>query len=377
MSPPSVWIVAGEESGDLQGAALARAILALRPDVRLAGLGGARMRDTGVALAADPTAHAATGVVEIVRKLPYFRRLLADTAGRILAERPAAVVLVDFPEFNMRLAARVGSRVPVVYYIPPQVWAWREGRVETIRKHVRKVVAIFPFEEGYYRDRGIDCAFVGHPLVEIVARERTTPRLPLDPGRLWIGLLPGSRSGEFARHWPLFREAAARLHARRPETSFFLSVPPHAGPFDPGSPPFPLQHVAGGGRDILRSVAGALLASGTVSLEAALLGCPHVAAYCVNPLTYRIARRMIRTDLFTMPNILAGREIVPELEQHEATPEALATALERTVCDPASADGQRRDLAAAVASLGGEGAAERAARAVLAAAGLSVPGAPG
>lgn len=377
MTSPSVWIVAGEESGDLQGAALARAIAAIRPDVRMTGLGGSRMRAAGVSLVADPTEHAATGLVEVLRKLPYFRRLLADTAGKILAVPPAAVVLVDFPEFNMRLAARVGSRVPVVYYIPPQLWAWREKRVETIRRHVRKVIAIFPFEEAYYRDRGIDCSFVGHPLVEIVARERAAPPVPLEPGRLWIGLLPGSRTGEFARHWPLFRDAAARLHARRPETSFFLSVAPHAGPFDPGTLPFPLRHVPGGGRDILRSVTGALLASGTVSLEAALIGCPHVAAYRVNPVTYRIVRRMIRTDLFTMPNILAGSEIVPELEQHEATPEALAAALERTVCDPARAGAQRRELAAAVASLGGEGAAARAARAVLAAAGLSQDSGPG
>lgn len=381
MAAPLIWIVAGEESGDLQGAALARALAAETPGVRLAGLGGRQMRAAGVELFADVTARAATGLVEVLKVVPYFRRMLRETARRVLAERPAAVVLIDFPEFNLRLARRVGSEVPVVYYIPPQIWAWRERRIETIRRFVRKIVAIFPFEEAYYRKRGVDCAFVGHPLVEIVSEERGRPSLAgelgLDPARRWIGLLPGSRAGEFSHHWPRFRDAAAELHRRRPDTGFILSVARHARPPGAEAVPFPLERVEGRGRDVLRSVEGALLASGTVSLEAALIGCPHVAAYCVNPLTYRIVRRMIRTDLFTMPNILAGREIVPEFEQHEATPAALAEALERAVCDAEGRERMRRELAAVSEVLGSGGAARRGAREVLSIAGLLAAAPPG
>lgn len=378
----SLWLVAGEASGDQHGATLARALRdAAGPSLVLRGIGGPLMRAAGVDLVADVTARAATGIVEVLRAVPFFWRLLRRTRADILRERPAAAVLIDFPEFNLRLARCVGREVPVVYYIPPQLWAWRTGRVRAVRAFVRRAVVVFPFEELFYKRHGVDCVFVGHPLVDAVAQDvpaDLAAERGLDRSRRWIGLLPGSRRAEFAHHWPLFREAAARVHRAWPETGFLLSVTP-AVPVPAeaaeGHAPFPLVCVRGRGRDVLRAAEAALVASGTATLEAALLGCPHVAAYRMHPATHWLAKRLVKVPHFALPNVVAGRRIVPELAQDAATPEALADALLSVARDPGARARVRRDLADAARSLGGAGAAARAARAVLETAGFRGDGA--
>ena len=374
MTEQSVWIVAGEDSGDLHGANLARALKGLRPDLVLRGLGGPLMRAAGVELDADLTAHAATGLVEVLGKLPFFLRTMRAAVASIRREKPAAVVLIDFPDFNLRLAKKIGKEVPVVYYIAPQLWAWRPKRIETIREFVRRVLVIFPFEEKFYRDQGVDAAFVGHPLVEHLAAEKPADlkrELGLDPAASCVGLLPGSRASEFNHHAELFAQAARILRGRRPGLSFLLSVarsaPADAEARFKGIPG--LVCVRGRGREILRSCQAAIVAPGTATVEAMLIGCPFVMAYRMSPLTYRTLKRMVKLDRFAMPNILAGREFIPELVQDQATPETLAAELE-SLLDPARAGAVQKDLAEASSSLGGSGASARAAEQVLRTAGL-------
>lgn len=372
--PPRILISAGEASGDRLGAGLARALRELRPDVELVGMGGDEMASAGVRLVQHASEVAVVGFVEVLRHLPAIRRAMASLAGLLDRERPDVVVPVDFPDFNLRLAARAHTRgVPVVYYVSPQVWAWRRGRVRTIRSIVRRMLVLFPFESTFYASEGVPVTFVGHPAaadesaIDAVALRRTVG-LPAD-GPV-VALLPGSRHGEVTRHLPILLDAARRLRERAASASFLV---PRARTLPPGL----LEGmVAASGLSgvvvhegdypaVLKLCAAGAVASGTATLDAALAGLPTVVVYRMQALSYRLARRLVEVPHIALPNLVAGRRIFPELVQDDFTPEAVAATIAAWLENNDESRRVREALGELRATLCGAGAFDRAARAVL------------
>ena len=380
MSAPTIMLAAGEASGDLHGAAVCRGLKGLAPACRLVGMGGARMAAAGMELLVDVTASAVVGGSEAVSRLPVLYRALHRLRAALEeAPRPAALVLIDFPEFNLRLARaarRVG--VPVVYFIPPQVWAWRRGRVRTIRRLVSLVLAVFPFEPPFYRLAGVPVAFVGHPLLDALAdapdRAAARRELGLAAGARVVGLLPGSRREEVARMLPVMGAAAARIRAATPEVQFVLARAPtveaeaiarHVGGMTE------LTMVAGRAHAVLRAADLALVTSGTATLEAALLGTPMVVCYRLSRLSGLAARLLIRVPWISLANLTLGRAVVPELYQASATGERLAEEALRLFQSPGALGAQREAFRELAGRLGEPGVGVRAARLVLAEAGAA------
>ncbi len=374
-SAPSIMLVAGEASGDLHGATLCRSLRRLAPDCRLFGMGGARMAAAGMELLADVTRAAEIGTTEAVGRLPMiyaaYRRLRHALTGSV---RPAAMVLIDFPEFNLRLA-RTARRagVPVVYFIAPQVWAWRPWRVRTIRRRVSLVLAVFPFEPGLYRQAGVAVEFVGHPLLDVLADvpERSAARRLLDvpEDATLVGLLPGSRREEIERMLPAMRRAAADIARQRADVRFMLGRAPtvDAEAVDrhvAGTPA--IQVVCGRTHELMRAADLLLVTSGTATLEAALLGTPMIVGYRPSWATELMGRLLVRIPWISLANITVGRTVVPELIGAEATGERLAAEALRLLGDPAALAAQRSAFAELSGTLGSRGVGERAARCVLA-----------
>jgi lipid-A-disaccharide synthase len=377
---PGIMLVAGEASGDLHGAALCRALRAERPECRLFGMGGARMAAAGMDLLVDVTAAAAAGTSEALGRVPLlwraYKRLSAILEGD---GRPRVLVVIDFPEFNLRLArAARRAGVPVVYFVPPQIWAWRGGRVRTIRRLISLVLAVFPFETALYRRAGVRVEFVGHPVLDAVAGapERAAARsaLGLAEGAVVVGLLPGSRREELARGLPLMREAAAIVAARRPEVRFLAALAPTTDPAEVrarlGAAPR-VDVVSGGTYAVMRAADLVLVTSGTATLEAGVLGTPMVVCYRFSRVSALVARLLIRVPWFSLPNLALGREVVPELFQEEATGERLGRAALRLLETPGALAAQRAALAELARGLGEPGVGQRAARLVLAEAGAA------
>jgi lipid-A-disaccharide synthase len=365
--------VAGEASGDLHGSTLARALTALVPDLRLAGMGGARMIAAGVRLVERADRVTVVGGTEALGRLPALWRAFRRLRGELRRRRPGALVLIDFPEFNLRLA-RVARRlgVPVVYFVAPQLWAWRRGRVRAMARDVNRVLAIFPFEVGLYQEAGVPVEFVGHPLLDVLpALDRDTARAGLarDSERL-VGLLPGSRDAEVRRHLPVLLGATAKIVARHPRTRFAVPV---ASTIEPDgviagvrASGLPITVLRGEAYRVMAAADLLLVASGTATLEAACYGAPMVVLYKLSTVSYRIARVLVRgVPHISLPNIVAGREIVPELIQAQATPAAVASAASRLLEDDAGRAAQRAALLEVRSRLGETGAGLRAARAVL------------
>ena len=372
-----VLLSAGEASGDRLGAGLAHALRRLRPDVELLGMGGDEMAASGVRLVQHLSDVSVVGIVEVLRHLPAIRRAMARLVETVERERPDLVVPVDFPDFNLRLASRVRrAGVPVVYFVSPSVWAWRRGRVKTLRRTVRRMLVLYPFEARFYDDAGIPVTFVGHPAAEAAttaageSREASLSAAGLDPEHRAVALLPGSRSGEIARHFSGMLEAAAILRARHPELGFVVprAVTVPRARLDDEVRRSGLDRVAildGHYPAILGACAAGAVASGTATLEAALAGLPMVAVYRLHPLTYLLARLLVRVEHIALPNLVLGRAVVPELIQRDCSGPRIAEALAAILDRPGEADRMRRDLAEIPARLGGAGVFDRAARAVL------------
>jgi lipid-A-disaccharide synthase len=366
-------IVAGEASGDLHGAELCRALRALAPDCRLVGMGGARMAAAGLDVIADVTSSAAVGHTEALGKVPTVYRAYRRLQATLRASRhPDALVLIDFPEFNLRLAkaARRGA-VPVIYYIPPQIWAWRAGRLATIRRRVALVLAVLPFEVALYRRGGVPVEFVGHPVVDALvgapSRAEARAKLGLADEDLVIGLLPGSRRTEVERHLPAMREATDRIAAVHPRARFLLARAPtveaaivraHVGP--------DIHVVEEGTHTVVRAADVLLATSGTVTLEAALLGTPMVVCYRLSWLSEALTRLLIRVPWISLANLTLGRAVIPELYREGTTGEGLAREAFRLIEDPGARAAQRRAFAELGELLGEPGVSTRAARRVLA-----------
>jgi lipid-A-disaccharide synthase len=369
---PRVLLVAGEASGDLHGADFVRALQAKVGAVHVSGMGGAALQAAGMELLVDDVADTAmVGTFEGwggLRKLWQAYRTLA----RVLRdERPDLCVLIDFPDFNVRLA-RVAHRagVPVLYYIGPQVWAWRRGRVRTIARRVDRLALVFPFEPALYHGRGLAAEFVGHPLLDRVHRtmdRATTLRAAgLDPARRTVVLLPGSRRAEIANMLPVFLAAARRLVARDPRLQVALvrahTVSPEQLTPHLAAAGLAVQVVGDAPYDLIAAADVALVKSGTSTLECALLECPMVIAYRVSPVTAMVGRMLVRgVTHIGLPNIVAGRMVVPELFQGGVTPEGLADAAWRLLDDAPARHAVLAGLRDVRARLGSGGAAERAA----------------
>ncbi len=368
-----VLLSCGEASGDLYAGALTRELRSIDPSVAVSGLGGDRLRAAGAALVAEYRGLTVTGLAEAIKVLPrsyaIYRRLLA--AAR--ADRPDVFVAIDFPDFNFRLAAamrRLG--VPVVYYISPQLWAWRSGRMKTMRRIASHVLVIFPFEEPLYRDAGVPVTFVGHPLVELTgppaSRSAFLGEIGLNAGAQTVALLPGSRPNEVRALLPTMIQAAARIARARPGTQFVIARAPHldAALFEPASrSAAPIAIVEGRSDEVLASSDMTITASGTATVQAAIHDCPMVIVYRLSPLTYRIGKPFVRVDTYGMVNLIAGRRVATELIQEAFTADAVAECALALLTDPDAYAAAKQGLRDVRAKLGTPGASRRAAEAVL------------
>jgi lipid-A-disaccharide synthase len=346
-----ILISAGEASGEMYGAQLIEALLRREPSLEFFGAGGDRMRAAGCDTIVDAKDLAVVGISEIVSHLPkiygLFHKLVAGADRR----QPDLAIVIDSPAFNWRVARQMHKRgIPVVYYVSPQFWAWRQGRVRLLRRYINKALVIFPFEEKFYRDRGVDATFVGHPLADLpqpaIDREAYATTYSLDAAKPWITLMPGSRTKEVRMNLPTILESASKLGA---EYEFVLPVAPT---LDRSF----LESLIGGSRDSVRLVPDALaalahsragiIASGTATVEAAMMGVPFVMVYRVSPLTYFLGRSRVRVPHFAMVNLIAGREVVPELVQDDFTATKVVARVKEILPDGQARDRMIEDLAA-------------------------------
>jgi lipid-A-disaccharide synthase len=371
MSAPEILISAGEASSDMYAARLATALQA-RTGARLFGMGGKRMAEAGVELIVDYHEVAVVGISEVLHKIPTVIGVQRRLAGEAARRGAALAILVDSPGTHLGVARRLkNDGIRVGYFIGPQVWAWRPGRVQVVKRLVERMVVIFPFEEEIYRQAGVPVDFVGHPLVDVVrasmGRNEFATRYGLDPNRAIVTLLPGSRRSEIERHYPLIMEACERL-SRRPHSrgpiQFVLAAAPALGPdlFAPyARQGVSVTRVEGATYDALAAADCAIVASGTATVESALLGTPMVVVYRVSPTSAFVLRRMVRSPFIAMVNLIAGRRVVPELIQDQFTSAALEEEVRKLLESPGAGDEMKAGLAEVRAKLGPGGAIERAA----------------
>jgi lipid-A-disaccharide synthase len=367
-----ILISAGEASGDLYAAELVNALRRRFPEAEFFGCTGPRMRAAGVRTVVDAASLSVVGLAEVLVHIPRiygeFRRLV-EASDR---ERPAVAILTDSPDFHLRVARRIGAKVPTFQLVAPQAWAWRQGRVRQMRRDLRGLLCIFPFEEPFFRAHGVRAHYIGHPLTRLVRPSQSKHEFfrkhEIDAIRPLITMLPGSRVGEVARHLPAFTAAGEQLSRR---ANLVLATPAgfsqRAGArfFTERTSRAPIQVIEGETRDAIAHADVALAASGTVTVETALLGTPMVTCYRVNPLSWAFGRRLVRVPFLTMVNLIAGREIVPELMQGGMTGERLAAAVERLLDDSAARETMKRELADVTAKLTtGQDPIERAAEIV-------------
>lgn len=340
----SLFVVCGEPSGETYAVNVVREFRSRFPEVPVSGIGGERLRAEGVDLVADYAGISVVGLTEVVRHLPEIRRTLKLAIREATAPRVGAVLLVDYPDFNFRVGKRAARKgVPVVYYIPPQLWAWRKGRAKQLAGFTRGVVVPFPFEMPALLKAGVNARFAGHPLVDELAPFFDAVPLPerfgIPAGSELVGLLPGSRSGEIRKHFPLMVEAAKRIAAARPGVRF--AIPIASSRFRATIE----SALEGSGLDavivekdrhlLFRGMTAALSASGTATLELALLGVPHAIVYRTSPLTYQVGLRLVSVKCIGLPNIVDGDPFLPELIQDECNPRRMAEEILEILSDPA------------------------------------------
>lgn len=357
---PRILVTAGEPSGDLHGGRIVAALRARWPDASIDAVGGPRMAAAGARILRSIDGLAAMGLVEIVDKLPAHWRLLRRLRAAFRRHEFDLVIPVDYPGFHQYVAeAAKRAGVPVLWYIAPQLWAWRPGRARRLARAVDRLAVILPFESAFFARHGIEARYVGHPLIEAPAppsRDAARARLDLAPSARVLALFPGSRRGEIHRLWPVYRDAARRLLDEGACDAVVVAATEH-GEY-PGSEG--MRIVRDGSAAVL-AVADAVLAkSGTTTLEAALADVPMVVAYRVNPLTYRLIHPHVTVQWVSLPNLIADREVVPELLQDRANPADLAAAI-RPLLDPATPEHQAQKAALAEVRrlVGGPGASER------------------
>lgn len=362
-----IWINVGEPSGDLHGAELIKALKSTHPDATFTGMGGPAMRAEGMDVLYDMKRISLVGLTEILGGLPKILMLLWQVRQTLAEIRPRAIILVDCPEFNFRIA-KIAKKlgIPVYYYISPQIWAWRSGRVHFLREHVRRVICILPFEKAFYEKFGVDVDYVGNPLMDVLPLEKLDD-MTVDDKR--IGLLPGSRTKEVSTLLPEFAGAAKRLQKNHPDLKYVIVRAPgmererllSLWPAD-----IPVEIVEPDTRyETFRSCRFIMAASGTVTLETALIGTPVIVAYQVSKLSAFIGKFLINVDFISLPNLIAGKEIYPEFIQEQAQAETLAHAAGKWLDDPDAYAGVKRELVELRSMVGNPGAALRAARIII------------
>jgi lipid-A-disaccharide synthase len=367
-----ILIVAGEASADLHASRALEELRRLRPGVHAFGVGGPLLRAAGLEALAPAEDISVMGLAEVLPRIPRILGILR-ALGRAAAERrPKAALLVDLPDFNLRLAAKLKKLgIPVVYYVSPTIWAWRQGRARKIAKVVDRMLCILPFEERFYEGTGVSARF-GHPLADRPPPEeaqRYREDLGLAPARTTVALVPGSRPSELKRIFPAMLSAAERIRAVRPDAQFVVPVAPtlareDLAPYLAAHRTVDVKLVDGHTEEVFGASDAALVKSGTSTLEAALMLRPMVVVYKLSWLTYLVGRLLVRIAHFALVNILAGRGLVPELLQRDASPERMAAEIERLLGDRAAREEQLRGLREVRSSLGEPGAARRVAEEV-------------
>lgn len=369
-----IMIVSGEASGEMYGARLVAEMSKVNPALTFTGMGGQKMKEAGVRILVDSAEMSVVGLFEVIAHFGVIKRAYTTLANALRENPPDLLILIDYPDFNL-LLARVAKKagVTVLYYISPQVWAWRSGRVHRIARLVDHMAVVFPFEVACYEKTSLPVTFVGHPLVDMVkqslSHEDACRSCGLDPQRTVIGLFPGSRRGEVKRLLPLILESASLLRDRFPDLQFVIPVAPglDARLLKPHveANGLPVTFVEGRVHDVIQACDAILTVSGTVTMEIALLEVPMVIIYKVSPLTYQVGRHFIKVDHIGICNIVSGERVVPEITQYDIEPERVADELARMLTDREYSGTIRHKLRRVRSLLGESGASERVARLAL------------
>jgi len=325
----SIFIIAGEESGDVHGAKLVQEIMNINPTIRFVGHGGDKMKAAGVEIIKHISSLSMVGFTEIVRHIPRMFKIMNETTKTIKSLRPDRVILIDYPGFNLRLAKKINKlNIPVTYFILPQVWAWKENRAELIKKYIDQAIGIIPFEKDWFDNRGINIDFVGHPFVDVeqstITKKEYFLKHSLDINKPLLTLLPGSRQQEIDRHWPIFIDVINKLHDNFPNIQFIVGKAP-----DVAIPTYPkFVHIEREAPRLTMYYGDAgLIASGTATLEAAVLGLPTVVCYKSSSITYLIGKQLAKVKYLSLVNLIAEHQIVPEFIQDNMSAEKLIKAL--------------------------------------------------
>ena len=373
-SGKKILMIAGEASGDLHGSHLVKEMLSLDPTLQFYGVGGKKMKNEGVELIADSKEMAVVGITEVLLKLKRIYQIYRKLKNSLTSNSPSLVILIDYPDFNLRFAREAKKKnIPIVYYISPQVWAWRKGRIKKIGRLIKKMIVIFPFEKKIYEEAQIDVDFVGHPLLDAIrsqfSREEAFQQFSLSSGVTTIGLLPGSRMNEVKRHLPPMIEAIPLISKQINPVQFIIPVAPG---LDLGE----VQNLVGSKRENIRVVENniydvmrisdvVIVASGTATMEAAIMGAPMIVVYRVSPLTYLLGKMLIKVKNIGMVNIIAGKTVVPELIQKDVTPEKITSAVVQILENPSKQEEIKKELNSLKEKIGKSGASFRAAQIII------------
>ena len=368
-----IFIICGEPSGDLNAANLARAILHINPEIKISGVGGTLLRQTGAIIYRDIKDLSVIGLFDVLKKLPRFFSLQKLILEKIKEEKPDAIILVDFSGFNLRLARKINKTLPVIYYVSPQVWASRPGRVKTIKEYTHKMIVLFKFEEEFYKKYGVDVDFIGHPLLDIVkptAQENEFLRkFNLSESKTTIALLPGSRKQEIENILPIMLKTSALIHQKIKDTQFVIAKSPQVD-FDIYSRIISkafidLKIIEGRTYDCLNIADFCLVASGTATLETAIMQRPFAVIYKMNLLNYLLYRPQVKVPYIGMVNIVIGKRIVPEFIQFGANPKKISEQVLEILQNPTRIGQMKHDLTQVKSLLGEKGASNRAAQIII------------
>jgi lipid-A-disaccharide synthase len=376
MTEQKVMIVTGEASGDMHGANLIKAMKTIQPDLSVCGMGGEALISQGMDPLYDAAKLSVIGLSEVFSHLGDIRAAQRILGRQLKVDRPGLLILIDLPDFNLMLAKKAKKLgIPVFYYISPQVWAWRSGRVKKIKRLVDRMAVIMPFEKDFYRQRGMEVDFVGHPLLDEVKIKGSRAEFLAEhgvkeTGQKIVGILPGSRRKEVATMLPVFIEAAKLMEKKLGRTTFLLPVAPTLTDADLAGygleeSGLDIRLIRGDRYDLMAACDAVVAASGTVTLELGILKVPMVVSYRVSPISYFLGRRFIKVDYASLINLIAGREVVTELLQENATPENISDELLRLLVDKEACTLMKKELAEVVNSLGKPGASRRAAELAL------------
>jgi lipid-A-disaccharide synthase len=372
MTEKKVMIVTGEASGDMHGANLIEAMRSIHPDLTVFGMGGEALIGQGMEPLYDAAKLSVVGLSEVFGHLKDIVAAQRILRLKLQTERPGVLILIDLPDFNLMLAAKAKKLgIPVFYYISPQVWAWRSGRVKKIKRLVDRMAVIMPFEKDFYRRHGMEVSFVGHPLLDEVkigkSREEFLAEHQINPeGQKIVGILPGSRRKEISTMLPVFIEAGRLMKEQLGRITFLLPVAPSLTDEDLAGwgleeSDLDIRLIRGDRYDLMASCDAVMAASGTVTLELGILNIPMVVSYRISPLSYFLGRRFIKVDYASLINLIAGREVVSELLQEKATPVNICGIMVKLLTDRKCSARMREELAGVVAGLGDPGASRRAA----------------